>query len=54
MSFGIGMGVLIGCLIVLIVVIPILLSDSETWHAIDHKIAEKIKGDKPDIDIEVR
>jgi hypothetical protein len=48
------MGMLIGCVIVLLVFIPFLLSDSEIWHVIDHRIAEKIKGDKPDIDIDVR
>ena len=54
MSFGIVMGLLIGCLVVLLVFMPLFLSDSEIWHAIDHRIAEKIKGDKPDIDIDVR
>lgn len=54
MSFAILMGVLIGILIVLLIFMPILLSDSEIWHAIDHRIAQKIKGDKPDIDIDVR
>ena len=60
MSLGTGIGVLIGgiivigCFIVLFVFIPIALCDSEIWHAIDHRLAEKIKGDKTDIDIDVR
>lgn len=54
MSLAILMGMGIGVFIILLIFMPLLLSDSEIWHAIDHRIAEKIKGDKPDVDIEVR
>jgi hypothetical protein len=54
MGVGMFVGMLIGCLLILLVFLPWLMSDSEIWHAIDHRIAEKIKGDKPDIDIDVR
>ena len=54
MSVGIFVGVWIGVFIIFLVFLPLLISDSEIWHAIDHRIAEKIKGDKPDIDIDVR
>lgn len=46
------MGVFIGMF--LMIPIMFVVDASETAHAIDHRLAEKIKGDKPDIDIEVR
>lgn len=49
---GMFLGVFIGT--VLMIPIMFVVDCSETVHAIDHRLAEKIKGDKPDIDIDVR
>ena len=54
MSGAIFIGVMIVVFIVLLLFVPLIISDSEIWRAIDHRIAEKIKDDKPDIDIDVR
>lgn len=49
---GMFLGVVLGVFLMLPIMFAV--NDSETVHAIDHRLAEKIKGDKPDIDIEVR
>ena len=49
-------GMFLGVFTGMILMIPVVfvVNASETAHAIDHRLAERIKGDKPDVDIEVR